>query len=271
MKKITLVLVGLVAVLASTSLAANFNDYQPNPQQASDNLREAELESWWRRRGLTEVEDAMAVDRQLAQARQLQDSQMSVPEASNYDLVAEPYGCTCIGIGGCIPFFGCSCIGWSDCRRSLRRVHQTRQTSKLLENEPDIIVLGSEAELKLYSDPNDRLFLFNAKVARAELITRPLDPATPAQVSDALGGLQHAVVATLTDGRRFLLVKGNRKGQGSQTIVILADHMTDDWTKVTTKVVSQSTLLDFIKAGGFTFDPLNDNGKLAAARMMALP
>ena len=134
-----------------------------------------------------------------------------------------------------------------------------------------ILWTGSTTELKLYSDKADLFRLYNSPVARSELVTRPLDPVTPAQVSDALGGLQHAVVATLTDGRRFLVVKGNQKGEGSETIVILADHMTDDWTKVTTKDVSQSTLLDLVNAGGKGFNIMADNGRDAASRMMRLP
>jgi hypothetical protein len=262
MAKFTLlVLVGLVAVISvQTSLA----DYQ---RQAADGLREAEFESWLRRR--SQVENARAVDNQLERERELTgaNQQTTIPEASNYAVVAEPL-CFCVGFD----FWG-ACLGWSGCKRKRRSVgfYKTRETGSPRVIVPPIIIIGSAAEMKLYSDPEDRQALYNSPVARAELVSRPLDPATPVQVSDALGGLQHAVVATLTDGRRFLVVKGNQKGEGSETIVILADHMTDDWTKVTTKDVSQSTLFDFVKAGGTSFDPLKDNGTQAAARIMALP
>jgi len=264
MTKFAFVIVALVEVFVSTSLAANGQAGQQNRWALRSavegvDLHEAELESWLRQRGQGEPHDALAVDNQLARARELSEANQQkptlIPEASNYDTVAEPQ---CWGI--------CICL-W--CRRRRRSV--VRVTGNARNKLSEIVLIGSAAESKLYSDPADRDRLYNSPVVRAELVTRPLDPATPAEVYDALGGLQHAVVATLNDGRRFLVVKGNEKGEGSKTIVILADHMTDDWTKVTTKDVSQSTLLDFINAGGDRFDALNDNGTHAALRMMALP
>lgn len=261
MAKFTLMmLVGLLAALAQTTLA----DYQ---RQAADSLRDADFESWLRQR--SQAENARAVDNQLERERELNGASQrtTIPEASNYAVVAEPQ-CFCVGWN----LWG-ACIGWSGCKRKRRSLgfYKTRETGSPRVIVPPIIIIGSAAEMKLYSDPEDRQSLYNSPVARAELVTRPLDPATPAQVSDALGGLQHAVVATLTDGRRFLVVKGNQKGEGSETVIILADHMTDDWTKVTTKDVSQSTLGDFVTAGGDSFDALEDNGTQAAARIMALP
>jgi len=260
MTKFAFVIVALIEVFVSTSLAVNGQADQQNRWVAEGvDLHEAELESWLRQRGQAEPYDALAVDNQLARARELSEANQKkttlIPEASNYDDVAEPQ---------CL-----ACCAWWSCRRRRRSV--VRTTGNARNKLSEIVIFGSATELKLYSDQADRDTLFSSPVARAELVTRPLDPDTPAQVSDALGGLQHAVVATLTDGRQFLVVKGNQKGQGTQTVVILADHMADDWTKVTSKDVSQSTLGDFIKAGGDRFDPLKDNGTHAARRMMALP
>lgn len=131
-------------------------------------------------------------------------------------------------------------------------------------------VLGSKVELKLYSTDEDRLELYNSAVTRAALYERSLDTKVKSDVAEALNGRQYGVLVTLDDGRRFFVVKGNRLGEGSQTVAVVSDHMADDWVKVTNKVISGATLGDFIKAGGHRFDAVVDNGKQAALRMMAL-
>jgi hypothetical protein len=270
---VILMMLGLIALVVSTSLAdfedENENIGQPELKQqsrlaAGDDPFAADSESWWRQRSSADNE-AMAVDNQLLRVRDMissnQQNKVSIPETKNYGVVAEPFDCIC-------------CCWW--CCNSRRR--QRNMVEKILPNKktkdelPEITaLLGSETELKLYSNRDDLLRLYQSPVARSELYSRPLDADTSEQVSEALGGRQHAVVATLADGRRFLVVKGNQKGEGSKTIVIIADHMTDDWVKVTSKDVSQSTLANFVKAGGHSFDALQDNGRHAASRMFALP
>jgi hypothetical protein len=176
----------------------------------------------------------------------------NLPEASNYGASA-----IC-----CVRF----CICGKRKKRSIVSPVQAIEDYRLRRFE----ILGSATELKLYDALEDLRELYNTPVSRIELYERPLDPATPAPVAQALGYKQSAVVATLKDGRRFMVVKGNRQGQGRQTILILGDHMTDDWVKVGTKNITHSVLLDFANAGGLSFDALHDNGKDAAMRMMAV-
>jgi hypothetical protein len=132
-------------------------------------------------------------------------------------------------------------------------------------------VVASRTELKLYASADDKRDLMNSRVIRASKYERALGDGVSYYVSDVLGGKQSGVVATLSDGRRFLVVKGNQYGRGSRTVLILADHMTEDWVKTGTKEVSTSTLEDFAKAGGDGYNVLNNNGEQAAERMMALP
>jgi hypothetical protein len=174
-----------------------------------------------------------------------------LPETSNYAVSAEPFFC---------------CLVCWRCRGKRDFVPSVQTQNALAPFE----ILGSAIEMKLYNTIADILELYKAPVTRAELYERPLDPETAAPVAQALGYKQSAVVVTLKDGRRFMLVKGNQKGEGRQTVIILADHMTDDWVKVQTKDITRSVLLDFAKAGGLLFHALRDNGRQAATRMMSL-
>lgn len=123
----------------------------------------------------------------------------------------------------------------------------------------------------MYGLRNNLRALHGSSVAKAELYERPLSQGTEPEIVEALQGKQYGVVATLSDGRRFLVVKGNSEGIGRGTIVITADHMSEDWVKVDAKEIKASTLGDFVKAGGLSFDPITDNGNDAALRMMQLP
>jgi hypothetical protein len=193
-------------------------------------------------------------ERQVAEELQEEPSpSIDSPEASNYAVSAEP--------------FWCVCICWR-CRGKKRDFVPSLQAT--LDARAPFEILGSEIEMKLYNTIEDILGLYKTPVSRAELYERPLDPATSAPVAQAIGYKQSAVVVTLKDGRRFMLVKGNQKGEGRQTTIILADHMTDDWVKVQTKDIARSVLLDFANAGGLHFHALHDNGRNATMRMMAL-
>jgi hypothetical protein len=194
-------------------------------------------------------------ERQVPEGRQEEPRPVEdLPEASNYAASAEAAQCC----------FKCVvCIG-----RKKRSIMPSYPAAEDIMLRFDI--LGSSIEMKLYNSVEDIRELYNTPVSRVELYERPLDPATPPLVAQALGYKQSSVVVTLKDGRRFMLVKGDRKGEGRQTILILADHMTDDWVKVQTKDITRSVLLDFAKAGGLLFDALRDNGSDAARRMMAL-
>jgi len=46
--------------------------------------------------------------------------------------------------------------------------------------------------------------------------------------------------------------------------------MSEDWMRMQTKAIKESTLGDFVKAGGHRFHHIQDNGKQAAERMMKL-
>jgi len=124
--------------------------------------------------------------------------------------------------------------------------------------------------MQLYDSYEDRKTLYSTPVVRADLYERLLSPTAPEFVSQTLNGRQLGVVVTLSDGRRFLLVKGNQLGRGKETVAIIFDHITDDWITVESKEIKSSTFEDFVKAGGNSYDLLSDNGNQAAARMMQL-
>jgi hypothetical protein len=219
---------------------------QPNGWQAPNLYPRPPGRPWWA------WSDEQRDGRQMAEGL-LEEPNEDLPEASNYAVSAEP--------------FWCCFICWR-CRGRKRDFMPSVQATQdaLVPFE----ILGSAIEMKLYNTLEDIRELYKTPVSRAELYERPLDPETAAPVAQALGYKQSAVVVTLKDGRRFMLVKGNRKGEGRQTVIILADHMTDDWVKVQTKDITRSVLLDFAKAGGLFFHAVRDNGRDAAMRMMAL-
>jgi hypothetical protein len=245
----------LAVLLVATSLAEE--NLQP-AEAPQDDTVQAQPEyvfgkpifgrPWWPRPWSAGKRDG----RQMAEGVQEEPNQV-LPEASNYADSAEPF---------C--WFRCTVIIGRKKRSIMPSIPAAAEALVPYE------ILGSATEMKLYNSIQDVHELYNTPVSRAELYERPLDPETPAPVAQALGYKQSSVVVTLKDGRRFMLVKGNRKGDGLKTILILGDHITDDWVKVGAKEIARSVLLDFAKAGGLFFDALRDNGKDAAMRMMNL-
>jgi hypothetical protein len=173
------------------------------------------------------------------------------PELQNYDaVVAKPH---------------CCFICWRCSGRKRRSTDYATAVSSFVK------IFGSDVEQKLYNSFEDLKKLHETPVVRSDLYERPLASTVPEFTSRILKGKQYGVVVTLSDGRRFLLVKGNQLGRGKDTVAIIYDHMTDDWTKVESKEVKSSTFDDFFQAGGRKYDVVSDNGNQAAARMMQLP
>ncbi|KAF4103065.1 hypothetical protein G5714_015948 [Onychostoma macrolepis] len=107
--------------------------------------------------------------------------------------------------------------------------------------------------------------LYNSKVYLAERMTRPLEGMTI-----QVGKLSHSGVrVTLEDGTKWLVHKGDGYGISSQTVVVAARHMANNWKIVETKNFGGSkTVSDFVKAGGTDYKLLFDNCHDAADRMM---
>lgn len=197
---------------------------------------------------------------------------MVVPEMLNYDPdVAQPYCIMCAitaGVGG-----GALVSRKKPIRNGVKTINKITRNRKSVDDfaPEQSPVLGSEVELRLYSTAEDLQALYQSPVISADRVERPLASRVSTVVSEALGGKQSAVVAKLADGRQFLIVKGNQRGQGRRTVAILANHMTDDWIRTGSKTVTSSTLGDFVRAGGRTYNLVTDNGHHATSRMMALP
>ncbi|KAK2902894.1 hypothetical protein Q8A67_007607 [Cirrhinus molitorella] len=115
------------------------------------------------------------------------------------------------------------------------------------------------------SKMSDLTKLYNSKVYKAERMTRPLEG-----MSFQLGKLSHSGVrVTLADGTKWLVHKGDGYGISSQTVVVAARHMSNNWKIVEIKDFRGSkTVSDFVKAGGTDYKLLFDNCHDAAGRMM---
>ncbi|WP_272581421.1 MULTISPECIES: hypothetical protein, partial [unclassified Providencia] len=115
------------------------------------------------------------------------------------------------------------------------------------------------------SKMSDLTKLYNSKVFMAERMTRPLEGMT-----FQAGMLSHSGVRiTLEDGTKWLVHKGNRYGILSNTVVVAARHMSNNWKIVETKNFHGSKrVTDFVAAGGTDYKLLFDNCHDAADRMM---
>ncbi|KAI7806503.1 uncharacterized protein LOC130558108 [Triplophysa rosa] len=115
------------------------------------------------------------------------------------------------------------------------------------------------------SKMSDLRKLYNSKVFKAERMTRPLEG-----LSFQHGIISHSGVrATLEDGTKWLVHKGDGYGISSQTVVVDARHMSTNWKIVETKNFGGSkTVSDFVKAGGTDYKLIFDNCHDASGRMM---
>ncbi|KAF4087445.1 hypothetical protein AMELA_G00070850 [Ameiurus melas] len=115
------------------------------------------------------------------------------------------------------------------------------------------------------SKASDLRKLYNSKVYQAERMTRPLDG-----MNFQAGILSHSGVrVTLADGTKWLVHKGDRFGISSQTVVVDARHMSNNWKIREIKNFRGSkTVSDFVKAGGTDYSLLFNNCHDAAGRMM---
>lgn len=122
--------------------------------------------------------------------------------------------------------------------------------------------------------------LYNQRVIKAEKWERPLmsggssgyHGSWPWQfVAMALRLRHEGVVVTLQNGSRWLVQKGDKYGNASQTVVLRASYMSRKWKKVQSKRVSRSRLGDYVRAGGKYYSLWRDNCQHAAKRMMRLP
>ncbi|KAG5856765.1 hypothetical protein ANANG_G00011350 [Anguilla anguilla] len=115
------------------------------------------------------------------------------------------------------------------------------------------------------SKASDLRRLYNSGVYKAERMKRPLDG-----TSVIVGVLSHSGVrVTLADGSQWLVHKGDRFGISSQTVVVAARHMSNNWKIVETKDFRGSkTVSDFVKAGGTDYSLIFNNCHDGAGRMM---
>jgi hypothetical protein len=119
---------------------------------------------------------------------------------------------------------------------------------------------------------NDLRSLYNAKVVHAERFKRPLASSAKSWIAKKLGLKHSGVVVTLGNGQRFLVHKGDKYGNASQTVVVDAKHM-DMSTWYSTgwkKTVKYSKVADYVRVGGKNYDLVRDNCHDASRRMMYL-
>ncbi|XP_039973048.1 uncharacterized protein LOC120783829 [Xiphias gladius] len=107
--------------------------------------------------------------------------------------------------------------------------------------------------------------LYNSPVHHAERMKRPLEG-----TSSWFGPISHSGVrVTLEDGTKWLVHKGDGYGRSSQTVVTDAQHMSSDWTPVSSREFhGTKTVSDFVRAGGSGYNLLLDNCHLGSRRMI---
>ncbi|XP_062402096.1 uncharacterized protein LOC134092927 [Sardina pilchardus] len=111
---------------------------------------------------------------------------------------------------------------------------------------------------------SDLTKLYNSKVYVADRMTRPLSGMTV-----QIGPLSHSGVrVTLEDGTKWLVHKGDGYGISSQTVVVHARHMANNWKiKETKNFRGSKTVSDFVRAGGTDYSLMFDNCHDASGRM----
>lgn len=115
---------------------------------------------------------------------------------------------------------------------------------------------------------SDLNHLYSAHVKFAGRFNRPLELTADEWVSQQLF-YHSAVKVILENGQKFLIQKGNEYGQPSGTTVVDAKVMNDLWWSTgEAKVITRSTVGDFVMAGGENYNVLTDNCHHAAKRMM---
>ena len=87
-----------------------------------------------------------------------------------------------------------------------------------------------------------------------------------------IGPIKHSgVVVTTSDGKKYLVHKGDGYGKSSQTVVTDAKHMSNAWSNSGEgKRVNGKSVGDFVKAGGKNYDLRKDNCHDASGRMYNL-
>lgn len=109
--------------------------------------------------------------------------------------------------------------------------------------------------------------IFDERVVTATRVTRPLTG-----WREEVGALHHAGVKVITEkGNEYLIHKGNNFGIDSQTVVVFAKHMSNNWTAhETVHAEGKSTVRDFVNEGGKDYSFWNDNCQNAANREMEM-
>jgi len=111
--------------------------------------------------------------------------------------------------------------------------------------------------------------LYNSKVVSAQRYERPLDFKAPGWIKLLLP--KHCgVIVTLEGGQRWLVHKGNEFGQASETVVVNPSFMSSAWSPSVYKTIRSSTVGDYVKAGGPSYNTVFDNCQHACNRMMRL-
>ncbi|XP_072572847.1 uncharacterized protein [Paramormyrops kingsleyae] len=107
--------------------------------------------------------------------------------------------------------------------------------------------------------------LYNSPVYLAEKMTRPLGTS-----SVKVGWISHSGVrVTLGDGSQWLVHKGNDFGISSQTVVVNARHMGNNWKVVERKnFFGTKKVNDFVRASGAGYQWIFNNCHIGANRMM---
>jgi len=118
--------------------------------------------------------------------------------------------------------------------------------------------------------------LYNRPVTKLERYERPLEGGTREDMTRGFGSLNlnykhEGVVATLDNGERYLVHKGDGFGKKSQTVVTDVSQrgsMSTGWQRTETKPVSGVNVGDLVKAGGKGYIIAGNNCQDGADRMM---
>jgi len=113
--------------------------------------------------------------------------------------------------------------------------------------------------------------LYNSRVVKAQRYIRPKDFCVWRFLKIKL---HCGVVVTLEKAyrnvSRWLIHKGLDFGKASETVVVDARCMSAHWRLTTEKIITKSTVSDYVKAAGPNYSLLCDNCRDACNRMMKL-
>ena len=143
---------------------------------------------------------------------------------------------------------------------------------KINRLHPALIVFASYLFLQLGSTDGQRYLrkLYNSRVVKAERYERPLASFVSNRIARILGFKHSGVVVTLENGERWLVHKGSEYSKVSDTVVVNAKWMSSNWTRTSIKHVYHSRVVDYVRAGGATYNLFSDNCHDASRRMMRL-